>query len=305
MSKLIVDSVIELNSDKFALLPTRRQIDWNGGYVNNWITETFYNYVRNQSNIILQRDHSGALQGDIADDGILSQIYDARYFDIIHIDPWKKASSFTSGVINTIDSLNRLYSANSNVMYEIGTEQAIRTFTQSDLGKLLNSVKLGVDEEVFNQIEYVVIQSGVALDLSNRKNVGIYDEAHLIQMIDAVKSYGKKCKEHNGDYLSNDELARRFELGVDSVNIGPEIAQIQTLTYLAHMTDSQIDTFYSICLNSQKWSKWIGNTADVDLTNKKKLIQICGHYCFDKYPNLPKIDDEIKESIKQKLLSLP
>ena len=64
MSKNIVDSVIEMNSEKLGLLPSRRQIDYNGGYVNNWNTKSFTNYVRTKSNIIIQRDHSGPLQGD-------------------------------------------------------------------------------------------------------------------------------------------------------------------------------------------------------------------------------------------------
>ena len=33
MSKNIVDSIIELNSELFGLIPTRRQIDFDGGYV--------------------------------------------------------------------------------------------------------------------------------------------------------------------------------------------------------------------------------------------------------------------------------
>ena len=52
MSKQIVDSVLELQSDRFGLLPTRRQIDFDGGYVNGWDTATFHKYVKSKSNII-------------------------------------------------------------------------------------------------------------------------------------------------------------------------------------------------------------------------------------------------------------
>ena len=36
----------------------------------------------------------------------------------------------------------------------------------------------------------------------------------------------------------------------------------------------------------------------------ESLIKVCGHYCFNLF-DLPKIDDVIKEKLKNKLLSLP
>ena len=77
MSKNIVDSVIELNSSYLCLLPTRRQIYFNGGYVNSWTTKDFSNYVKSKNqNIILERDHSGANQGTNEDNGNYSHIID-------------------------------------------------------------------------------------------------------------------------------------------------------------------------------------------------------------------------------------
>jgi len=49
MSKNIVDTVIEYsNSVKlpFTFIPSRRQVEYNGGYVNNWTTKEFVNYVK-------------------------------------------------------------------------------------------------------------------------------------------------------------------------------------------------------------------------------------------------------------------
>ena len=37
MSKNVVDLVIEFNGD-FGFIPSRRQVDYQGGYVNNWTT---------------------------------------------------------------------------------------------------------------------------------------------------------------------------------------------------------------------------------------------------------------------------
>ena len=98
-------------------------------------------------------------------------------------------------------------------------------------------------EEIFSNIEFVVIQSGVGLDLVNMKNSGKFNLQRLKSMVEICKRFDKKTKEHNGDYLTNEELEIRFNSGVDSLNIGPEIAQIQTLTYLEHMSEKQIDEF--------------------------------------------------------------
>ena len=303
MSKLITDSVIELNSDKFGLLPTRRQIDWDGGYVNGWNTKDFYEYVRSKSSIVLERDHAGPLQGNDFDSGYISYTHDSDLFDIIHIDPWRIMDlSLLEGSQKTANAIKYLYYLNPNIKYEIGTEQSIWYFSAKALKEFLKNVIFEISPVQFNNIEYVVIQSGVKLDLVNRKNIGVYDDDRLKSMIEVVKLYGKKCKEHNGDYLSNEELDLRFECGVDSINIGPEIAQIQTLTYLDHMSDEQIDDFYEICFQSKKWEKWVDEQFDID--DKRKMIQVCGHYCFHLY-DLPKIDDEIKENIKKKLNSLP
>ena len=54
MSKNIVDSIIKLSNDEkisFTLIPSRRQIEYNGGYVNNWTTKEFSEYVYNNSQL--------------------------------------------------------------------------------------------------------------------------------------------------------------------------------------------------------------------------------------------------------------
>ena len=65
MSKNIVDSIKFSNETEtnITLIPSRRQIEWNG-YVNNWTTENFSNYVKSKSKYIaIQRDHGGPGQG--------------------------------------------------------------------------------------------------------------------------------------------------------------------------------------------------------------------------------------------------
>ena len=89
MSKNIVDSIIDYVNDKnikMILIPSRRQVEYDGGYVNNWTTEELCSYVRNKTNnIYIQRDHGGPGQGTNMDDGLESFKEDAKLLDIIHL----------------------------------------------------------------------------------------------------------------------------------------------------------------------------------------------------------------------------
>ena len=303
MSKNIVDAVLELNDSRFGLLPTRRQIDFNNGYVNGWNTKSFYEYVKSiNPNIILERDHSGPLQGSVEDFGYETYTHDVNYFDIIHIDVWKYTTNDLMGIKETVDALKYMHYLNPNIKFEILTEEAIKPFSEKEWITITQYLLKNLTKTEFDSIVYIVIQSGVGLDLINRKNTGIFDLEKLKKQSLLVKSFGKKTKEHNGDYLSIDEIRIRFENGLDSLNIGPEIAQIETLTYLEHMKEKEVNEFYKICLDSKKWERWVPD--NFDFNDKKKLIQICGHYCFSMY-DLPKIDNIVKENIKNKLNHLP
>lgn len=303
MSINIIDSVLELNCKEFAFIPTRRQIDFDGGYVNNWTTKNFYRYVKDKDkNILLERDHSGPNQGKINDDGLCSLIDDIKYFDIIHIDIWKDVYDFELGCKNTFEKIRFVNSINPNIKFEIGTEQEVYNMSYGELDYLLNYLKVNLTKSEFDNIEYAVVQSGVKLDLVNKKNVGENNFEKLYEYIKIIRKYNLKAKEHNGDYLSNLDINRRFNYGVDAINIGPELAQIETNTYLNHMKEIEINKFYKICLESNKWMKWVN--SDFDINNKIKLISLCGHYCYSKF-ELPKVDKIVKNNIKKRLKSLP
>jgi hypothetical protein len=299
MSKNIVDSVIEINSPLIGLLPSLRQIDYNGGYVNKWTTETFYEYVKTKSNITIQRDHGGIKQG--YNDEYDSFKHDATYTDIIHLDPWKHYSNFEDGLKETIRNINYIYDINPKMKYEVGTEEAIRGFSVSELQGLIGELKLELTLTQFERIEYVCIQSGVGLDLINRRNTGTFNLEKLKLMVEVCEKFGKKSKEHNGDYLSKQDIEIRFENGLNSLNIGPEIAQIETQVYLDYMTNKEINDFYQVCLDSEKWKKWVN--PDFNINNKEQLILVCGHYNFDKL-DMDDIDDIVKIKIKEKLKEL-
>ena len=304
MSKNVVDSIIEVD-DGFGFIPSRRQVDYNGGYVNSWTTGEFATYVNGR--VPIERDHGGIGQGYKYDDGIESYMHDCRYFDKIHIDPWKEYQDFDKGLQETIDCINFIYlvMGKKEVKFEVGTEESIRRFEVDELENLLRHLKGKLEPEIFENIEYVVVQSGVGLDLGKQNNSGTFDPDRLENMINICKKFGKKSKEHNGDYLSNDEYKVRFDMGLDSINIAPEFGQLETLCYLEEMGED-IDEYYNICYDSKRWKKWV-NDDFVPEDNKKELIKICGHYVFSNRRFLdikPNIDDKIKTVIKNKLRRL-
>ena len=296
MSKNIVDAIIEFDGD-FGFIPSRRQVDYNGGYVNNWSTDKFAKYVNGR--VPIQRDHGGAGQGYKDDDGYESFLSDSKYFDIIHIDPWKKYQKFNDGLKETLAAISYIHNMNEHVLFEVGTEEAIRKFTTNELDKLLNELS---KQPFFSNIAYAVVQSGVGLDLGNQVNTGTFDSEQLENMVSICKNYGVKSKEHNGDYLSVKEYKDRFDLGLDSINIAPEFGQLETLCYLDEM-GANIEDYYQICYDSKRWEKWVDKDF-VPENNKRELIKICGHYVFSnrQFLNIkPNIDNKIKKVIKDKL----
>lgn len=295
MSKNIVDSIIEysnINDEYLILIPSRRQIEFDGGYSNNWTTKDFCNYVKDKStNILLERDHGGPGQGLHDDDGLESLKEDCKYFDIIHIDPWKKYPKYEDGLNKTIECIKYCYNLNSNIFFEIGTEENIRYFDVNELDKLIIDLKNNLKEAIFNQIKFLVIQCGTSLCEGN--NTGDFSEERLIAMVNLTKKYKLLSKEHNGDWVSKELLQRKYKLGLNSINIAPELGEIETKVVLNTIGDNSIlfEKMYNLCLNSNKWKKWVSDDFDPE-RNKEKLILICGHYVFSN-PDFYEISENI------------
>ena len=126
MSLNVVDSSIELadkHKSPIMLIASRRQIDsdeFGGGYVNNWTTKNFSNYVKKKEkskNIFLARDHGGPWQNNLDIEGKISlknAMISAKNsfeedidsdFNFIHID----TSIDIHKKINFKNSMDRLY----------------------------------------------------------------------------------------------------------------------------------------------------------------------------------------------------
>lgn len=301
-----IDSVIDFcnkTDNIVGLIPSRRQIDYNSGYVGI-NTKEFVNYVRSKTeNIIIERDHSGIGQGQIFDTGTLSQHIDAKNnFDIIHIDPWKIYNKYNDGLFETIESIKYINSVNNNCLFEVGTEETIRKFEIHEFENFLGDLKKKLGN-LFFKIKYSVIQSGTKI--IETKNVGKFDINRLNDMVSICDKFNILSKEHNGDYLSNNEIEIRFDNGLSAINIAPEFGVFETDIILKNINDEQKNILFKECYNSGKWMNWVNVDFNPNI-NKNELIRICGHYNFNTFffkelSNDINVNDIIKDEMFKKL----
>jgi hypothetical protein len=308
VSKNVVDTIVDFSlreNYKIGIIASRRQIDWNGGYANNWDTKTFRDYLSDKKkNLIVERDHAGINQGRYDDDGVLSLFVDSSKFDIIHIDPWNYYKNNLEGGINeTIANIKSVNALNKNCKFEIGTEESICYFDDIMLDTILNKLKNRLGDLFYN-IVYCVIQSGTSL--KGTKNTGKFDQNRLEKMLKVCDKYGILTKEHNGDYLNVEDIKTRFNAGLSAINIAPEFGVFETDILLENMTEKEKNRFFNICYESNKWRKWVDSDFD-PLSNKIELIRICGHYQFSNPKFLEmkiNLDDIIKKQLYLKLKKL-
>jgi hypothetical protein len=312
MTKNVVDAVIEINEKNngsiIGLIPSRRQIEYSGGYVNNWTTSEFSKYVRSNSKFtLIKRDHGGEGQGNFYDFGLDSYKFDSQNFDFIHIDPWKKSASIFEAAQKTVNDILFINKLNKKIFFEVGTEQAIYAYSAQELEDFLSILKDNLGT-VFGNIKYAVVQGGTKI--KNTDNLGSYDKAKLSTMTGICKKYNLLSKEHNGDYLEREMIYDRFSNGLDAINIAPEFGRFESNMLLDRMNQKQFEKFYEICYKSKKWEKWVDKHFNFE--DKRKLIEICGHYnltsdFIKEYKDIDlKFDRDCKDSmvkyIERKLL---
>lgn len=295
MSKNIVDAVIDFSNENgvaLGFIPSRRQIDFKSGYVNNWTTKAWVEYVRLKGNlVILERDHGGPEQGDSFDDGLASFSTDSKWLDIIHIDVWKRFKDIEVGAQKTIDYMRYCNSINENILFEVGTEEAIRPMEVDDLFELLTYIQKKAPQNIYSKIAYVVIQSGTKL-LQNT-NIGSYDRSKLDNMLLIASFFGLLTKEHNGDYIGTDSIKDRFAGGLSAINIAPEFGMMESEILLELLNENEINILFNACLESGRWKKWVSNDYQ-PLENTGDFIKICGHYVLSN-PQILEITNKYKE----------
>ena len=334
MSINCIDASIELSSEfniPLFLIASRRQIDsfdLGGGYVNNWTTEQFADYVIDKDkkgNILLSRDHGGPWQNnkeidanlslnramDSAKNSFLKDI--SSGFQVIHIDPSIDIHKKTS-VDEILERVYELYEfcfsqaqrLGKEILFEIGTEeQSGGTNSQEELEYILNSMKKFCNKYNLPFPTFVVIQTGTKV--KEMQNVGSLDspirvidqlpsEIQIPKMIEICNKYEIMMKEHNADYLSDESLHWHPRLGIHAANVAPEFGVIESKNLLNILDENNLkklsDEFLELAYNSGKWKKWL---LDLSQTSDREKSIIAGHYVF----STPKCRDLKKEASQE------
>jgi len=319
MSKNCVDASIEL-ADQYSapllLIASRRQIDseqFGGGYVENWTSKQFSEYVINKDinkNILLARDHGGPWQSEVeksqnmslkeamqsAKDSYRADI-DAG-FHVLHIDPSIDIHARPS-IDQVLERVYELYEfcwsyaqqKKQDIIFEIGTEeQNGGNNSKEELEYTLEKMKDFCSANKIIFPSFVVIQAGTRV--METRNIGSFEspvrianelppEIQIPQMIKICNKYGIFMKEHNTDYLSNESLRWQPRLGIHAANIAPEFGVAETKSFLDILKkkgQTQLyEEFLRIAYDSMKWKKWM--LQDTDASDIDRAI-IAGHYVF-------------------------
>ncbi len=319
MSKNCIDAVIEIANEydvPIPLIASRRQIDsisFDGGYVCNWDTKKFADYVLDndkKGNVILSRDHGGPWQNNKEIDkklGLERAIRSAKDsflvdiksgFEIIHIDP--SIDIYSEPDTNTLlDRIYELYEYcfsisqrfNREIIFEIGTdEQSGSTQSLEEVDYVLNSIHLFCNKNSLPKPSFIVIQTGTKV--MEMRNIGSFDspirianeipsEILIPKVLEVCAAYNILLKEHNADYLSDMALKWHPKLGISAANVAPEFGVTESKTLYQLLINQGLNNyaeeFIRISLNSNKWEKWLINNSKA--TEIEKGL-IAGHYIF-------------------------
>jgi hypothetical protein len=318
MSKLSVDAIIDLASFydlPIAMIPSRRQIECEllgGGYVENWTTEEFADYVHfhdKGKNIVLARDHCGpwqleklnydgstrSLNEEMVDvnSSLLADITSG--FDVIHIDPslgYKnnlnddQVQDLVFVMIEYCESIKL-----KEILYEIGTEEQVFSATQVEFAtEKLEKILVELQKRNLPKPKFYVQQTGTKVN--EIRNVGSFDNQldskgilpssfQLPKILEICNKNGVWLKEHNADYLSDLALQWHTRYGIHAANIAPEfgVAETRALINLAKKINALdlIEIMTEKVNLLGKWKKWM---LDESTANEYEKMLIAGHYHF-------------------------
>lgn len=300
MSSQVIKSVFEYSHEKnipLMLIASKNQIDWDGGYVNNWKTSQFMEYINKMrkqyfnANVLICRDHCGP--GFKTKSKKLDDVYKtiendiSLGFDLIHIDLCHLENDIDFILKETEKIINYATKLNPKILIEIGTDENTgKNF--KDLNTIEKELKF---LSKYKEVVLYVVQTGSLVKEINQ--VGTFNKDYVFNVKKLTDKYNIKLKEHNVDYSGKEELNMRKNI-VDAINIAPCMGVIQNIFTLAKCSVYGIDTnnFLNKSYESKKWEKWLYTNK---ATNKYLCSIIAGHYNFTE-----KSYEEIYTKLNQK-----
>jgi len=289
------------------IIASKNQIDYNGGYVNNWTTKEFMDFIKEMrlkyldSDVKICRDHCGPGFNNIFDlqdtyNTIKSDIENG--FDLIHIDFCHFKGPKDEKLKETKKAIELCLSLNPKISIEVGTDENLGT----NFG-IINLEEIEKEIDFFTSFckpEFYVVQTGSLVKEINQ--IGNFNKDFIKKISILIKSKGLKLKEHNADYLPKSEISLRKGI-VDAMNIAPQLGVVQTSLILKKclIYGIKFDEFLNEVYRGEKWRKWLNSNTQ---ENKFLCFLIAGHYHFssDNYKLIMSQLNE-REDIREEIIN--
>jgi hypothetical protein len=278
MSREIIECINSYGkTTPLMIVASRNQTDYCSGYVCK--TSELVTLVQNKD-ILLCRDHCGPYFSDSDKSLTLSEALEEckktistdiqNGFDLIHID----VSRIEHHQLEYADELiHYALEKNPLLLLEFGSENN----TGEGLGPSMARIdeQLKFIERYKNNIKFFVTQTG---SFTQHKQMGTFDIEFNRHIVDRVHRSNVMFKEHNADYLTKEEVAKRRLVKVDATNIAPQLGAEQT-KILKNLSNNNKEwyEFSKRVIASNLWTKWLPR----DVENKELAVIVAGHYHFN------------------------
>lgn len=285
MSKEIVEAVFRYSQSTgtpLALIASKNQIDYNGGYVEGWSTGEYkgdidrWRILYPAADVTICRDHLGPGFNSTYSplDVQATIINDIGFgFDLLHIDFSRMFAPKEAQITAAIEAIKYAQTLNPNIRFEVGTDE----ITEGDFD--LSQIQRNLDR--FLEVclpEFYVVNTG-SHTMENRQ-IGYFNQPFARAASKVLSSHGIKLKEHNADFLTPEQIALRRGC-VDAVNIAPELGVAQTRATLAAVdrNSPECQEWLDVVYNGERWCKWL--CAGTNPANDPNMcIEAGGHYHF-------------------------
>ncbi len=286
MSSEVVEAVFRFSNyhrKQLMLIASKNQIDYGGGYVNNWKTSEYIDFVKKMKNIYqnsdvkICRDHCGpGFNGNFNLNDVYQTMEDdiKNGFDLMHVDFCRFSGNKEERLVESKKAVEFCLKLNPGISLEIGTDENFGA------NYSLTSTK-EINDEVdyfksFCSPEFYVVQTGTIV--KEIKQSGFLNYDFVKRVHELLKENGVKLKEHNADYLKKEDIEKRKGI-VDAMNIAPQLGVVQTCVTLSKCLIYGVDfgDFMEEVFKGGKWKKWTENST---FNDKMLCCQVAGHYHF-------------------------
>lgn len=282
MSKDIVDIICNYaNKNKYPLMiiASRNQVDYASGYVST--TRELVEQIKpyKSENILVCRDHCGPYFSD-ADRGLALSTALTRCkatintdilngVDVIHIDVSRIPENQLEYGKELIEFA---ISRNPDIKLEFGSEDNTGVDINSSIARL--DEQLEFLQQYKKNVKFFVTQTG---SLTKEDQAGNFDIESNKQIAKKIHDAGFLFKEHNADYFTEDDIKKRIDAGIDSLNIAPQLGKIQTDTLKEFAPADLWQAFSDYVYSKNYWQRWVPE----GVTDQNTAVSVSGHYCFN------------------------